>query len=244
MTGNTPSPSPSTICSQRQQPAFSTISDARGVFLASFGTGTMIFAGDNTYTGGTTICSCDAATPAMAAPAARSSHVLQWRHSRSRSDTYTFNGVISDDRQPGIRQRRPDGLEDRSHRDQQPEHHGQRRHAVGERLDHASSGTSESAQRSPAPAPWLNGHQWRHAVARQLDRHDRAQSELRRAGNYRRGAPGVPTDVTGAPGTATPGTLIAVGTGGAYARYALHRAQRDRQRQRYVFRADHTGTFG
>ena len=71
------------------------ISGARGVFLSVFGTsGTQVFAGDNTYTGGTTICLCTTLQIGTAELPARSS--VTWFNGGTlvfnRSNTYVFAG--------------------------------------------------------------------------------------------------------------------------------------------------------
>ena len=76
------------------------ISGARGVFLATFGSnGTQIFAGDNTYTGGTTICSC---TTLQLGNGGTTGSILGNVFNGgtlvfNRSNTYVFAGDISDD---------------------------------------------------------------------------------------------------------------------------------------------------
>jgi hypothetical protein len=76
------------------------ISGARGVFLATFGSnGTQIFAGDNTYTGGTTICIC---TTLQLGNGGTTGSILAHVFNGgtlvfNRSNTYVFAGDISDD---------------------------------------------------------------------------------------------------------------------------------------------------
>ncbi len=76
------------------------ISGARGVFLSVFGTsGTQVFAGDNTYTGGTTICLC---TTLQIGNGGTTGSILGNVFNGgtlvfNRSNTYVFAGDISDD---------------------------------------------------------------------------------------------------------------------------------------------------
>jgi len=77
------------------------ISGARGVFIAATGLSdaTMVFSGDNTYTGGTEICSC---TTLQLGNGGTTGSILGnvingGTLAFNRSNSYTFNGVISDD---------------------------------------------------------------------------------------------------------------------------------------------------
>ena len=76
------------------------ISGARGVFLSVFGTsGTQVFAGDNTYTGGTTICLC---TTLQIGNGGTTGSILGNVFNGgtlvfNRSNTYVFAGDISDE---------------------------------------------------------------------------------------------------------------------------------------------------
>ena len=80
------------------------ISGARGVFLSVFGTsGTQVFAGDNTYTGGTTICLCttlqigNGGTTGSIVGDVVDGGTLTFNRSDSASSPYVFAGNISDD---------------------------------------------------------------------------------------------------------------------------------------------------
>lgn len=77
------------------------ISGAGGITVAAAGggTGTMIFTGDNTYTGGTTVCDCTTLQLGNGGTTGSitGNVVLGGTLAFNRSNTYVFNGVISDD---------------------------------------------------------------------------------------------------------------------------------------------------
>ena len=76
------------------------ISGAGGIIVAAVGgTGTMIFTGTNTYTGGTEVCDCTALQLGNGGTTGSivGNVVLGGTLAFNRSNTYTFDGVISDD---------------------------------------------------------------------------------------------------------------------------------------------------
>ena len=76
------------------------ISGAGGVIVAAIGgTGTMIFTGDNTYTGGTDVCDCTTLQLGNGGTTGSiiGNVVLGGTLAFNRSNTYIFDGVITDD---------------------------------------------------------------------------------------------------------------------------------------------------